>query len=1819
MKKLLYVIPLIALFGLFIPKEVYAEEPNEYTLTIGDIYNGQISVDGSDENGKTFKKGENVTVNLYPDNGYNFCSYMLKALNGETITQITNKKGNTDDWSIDIIMPSQDVIINFGFGSSEENSKEDLEEAEKYTIPNLYDLCNTMMQPYGYADVSMTTKADTKVKRIVDEPKADPITWQISKEDVDTGKKSQGDARLDNAIFKMEYFENMNGTTSGSPKHTWYYKTRVINGEYVVMPQAASFLADGYTSDPLPRLDGKIQFPLGTYRISEIKSSDSYLLNGQIQATGTTIKRVEEHSITAILEGGDEPQLFFSYVQTNTPKRGGFSIKKSDYNRQENDSEANRTKAQGDATNLSAKFNIINRSTNPVVVNGTTYAVGAVCYTFTTTADGTFTSNNKLLPYGTYEVKEVEAPTGYLLDPAWSGRIVVRENETIYPVISNGTGVSSSNNQVKNNYIKRGGFKIQKRDAMIGGTTPQGKGSFDNIQLEIVNNSTNAVYVDGRWYQKGEVCKVIYTDSTGYAEVKNTLPYGSYIVREKTAGTGYFVTTGYEKERTSVNFSVREDGEVVDLTGDTKSLKNLVKRGDFSIRKIDSGTQDTLSNVKFKITSDTTGESHEFTTDENGYYSSSSSWNPHTQDTNGGTKDSGLWFGTDQEGNVAEIDNDMGALPYDIYTIEELPCEANTGYTLITVKLIIYRENNYLNPLEVSLNNAEDSNIVIGTTAKDEEYSSHYGLAEENFTLIDTVNYMGLTPNEKYTLLCRLIDRETGEAIKDEEGNEITGTHTFTAFASTGATDVEVTFDATKIKGKTLVCYEYLFLGETVGSIEDDTKEYIAKHAEIDDSGQTIYFPGISTVATDADTTINVSNADDMVNLVDTVSYMNLQPGKKYSMTATLMDKETGEAVKDSSGNKITESVEFTPTSSSGEVEVPITFNGVGNEGKTYVFFEELSRGSRKYAVHEDINDEAQSIHFPKLTSDALNEDSGLQIAFSGPDQTLTDTIHYENVSKGYDYTVKSYVVKKSTGEKIENTDSENTFHADDTHGDIDVTLSNIDLSDANGDDIVLYADLYYGDELISEHHDINDERETIRIPEIKTMAKDNNTLDQVGSMAELTDTVSYKKLVPGIEYTVYGTLMDKETGEAVKVTTGMIVGNKMAEPMYREDDTTYYRVGTNNLGITEGYYTLDEENNIFVECDENGDVIESTKTVSVDNMILLLDTAITSTPDVVYSETTFTPEEEDGSVDVVFSIEDSMIVPGHSYVFYEYLAVNDKKIAEHTDIDDESQTIHYPDVKTNATDENSGTKSGTVSDGEEASVLVDSVSCNNLIVGKEYTIKGKLMDKDTKEPYKDKNGEEVTAVKTFTAEEENPTIELKFEYLSSENSTIVVFEDLYHNNVLVATHSDLDDEDQTEYYPEIKTTAIDKDTNSHQGKSVGNVTIVDTVEYKNLVVGQEYEISGILMDKDKKSIYGLDETVHGDISEYVVNKKGITATTKFIPEKKNGTIELSFTFEAKNGGTIVVFEDLRTNDKTIFMHEDLNDIAQTVYYPKVRTTLTDKQTKEHVALKSDKTIFVDTVAYENTISGNSYVIEGYLVDKEKGEKIKDTDVKKEFKSEGKGTVDVEFTVNTAEYQGKSLVAYETLLTEKKTIKTAETTVSRDIEYIPVAEHKDVNDTAQTVYVMKIGTTASVNNKHEADAEKQTELIDIISYENLVIGKEYTVKGTLMDKDSGQSTGITSSGKFTPTETKGEVKLTFAFDSTKYTGKSLVAFEEVYLNEVLVADHKDINDANQTVKFSDVPVPQTDDIAKHIIVLLFGSILGLYILKRKMHISFSSK
>ncbi len=455
------------------------------------------------------------------------------------------------------------------------------------------------------------------------------------------------------------------------------------------------------------------------------------------------------------------------------------------------------------------------------------------------------------------------------------------------------------------------------------------------------------------------------------------------------------------------------------------------------------------------------------------------------------------------------------------------------------------------------------------------------------------------------------------------------------------------------------------------------------------------------------------------------------------------------------------------------------------------------------------------------------------------------------------------------------------------------------------------------------------------------------------------------------------------------------------------------------------------------------------------------------------------------------------------------------------------------------------------------------------------YELRTKLVEKD--------NISNVIAEKSheFFASDYSQEVDLEYTFNAKEleGKRLVVLAELHRlnrsGNTLVAVHKDINNVDETVVIPKIKTTAKDKKDGGKDLLAGKKETIVDKVSYTSLIIGRKYKVSGKLMNKETGKPV-LD------------NGKEITAEKEFTAETSNGFVNLEFTFNvsALAGKTVVVFEDVYQDKIKVGTHADITDEEQSIYIPRITTKLTGKATEEKEFHAFDKIKLRDVMKYENLIKGKVYYAKGEIINKKTGKAIQKAEGNF-IADEESGEASLDFTIYAKDLKGSELVCFEEIYTI-------------DDEGNPdklVAEHKDINDKGQTVKIVepKIGTQAQTDNgKKEVTEKKQITIIDKVAYQDLIIGKEYTIKGKLMDKSAGRplvinDKEITAEKKFIAKEKNGFEELTFTFDGTGLGGKTIVVFEDVYEDGKLIGTHSDINDEGQSIKIIKKDTPKTGD------------------------------
>ena len=722
---------------------------------------------------------------------------------------------------------------------------------------------------------------------------------------------------------------------------------------------------------------------------------------------------------------------------------------------------------------------------------GAVHYVTRLADKYKVSGDSFYTQAGKnVLPLGTLTVEETKAPDGYLLDGTYmqaDGSEEQIKGLYVTQIVEDGDlAILSGSNQYKvSDKVIRGGVKIQKRDLETGDTSGQGCATLKDAEFSITSLNDSPVLVEGKLYKKNEVVKKIRTGIDGIASTSaDLLPHGKYRIEETEAPDGY-LTDGVKP----IDFSITENGKIVDLTDEAHSIYNQIKRGDIEGVKIGAGTHQRLADVPFRITSKTTGESHVIVTDKNGQFSTSSEWASHKHNTNAGqTSEDGIWFGT------SEPDDSKGALLYDTYIIEELRCESNKGFQLIPPFEIIVSRNNLVIDLGTLTDDYEEE-ISIHTTAtsKDGEKSV---VAGKEVTIIDTVKLDGLKKGTKYQLKgWQMIKDENAELVID--GKCVENSYTFTADDKDMKIEMQYTFNASALGGKDLVTFEELY-----DLSDKDEPVKVAEHKDIEDDGQTVSIKeriiNIHTRATDPEGEKSIV-AGNKVTIIDTVKLDNLEIGTEYQLTGwQMLKEENAELLID--GKRVENSYTFTADNEDMEIEMEYTFNASALGGKNLVTFEELyditdGDNPKKVAEHKDISDEGQTVliteRIIKIHTTATDKDGKKKIE-PDKDVTIIDTVTLDGLEVGVKYQLVGWqMIKDENAELIINgkrVENDYTFTADSEHMEVQVAFT-FDASELAGKELVTYEELYdlsNPDEpkKVTEHKDIDDKGQTVTVKE---------------------------------------------------------------------------------------------------------------------------------------------------------------------------------------------------------------------------------------------------------------------------------------------------------------------------------------------------------------------------------------------------------------------------------------------------------------------------------------------------------------------------------------------------------------------------------------------------------------------------------------------------------------------------------------------------------------------------------------------------------------
>lgn len=1238
--------------------------------------------------------------------------------------------------------------------------------------------------------------------------------------------------------------------------------------------------------------------------------------------------------------------------------------------------------------------------------------------TFITKADGTSDTISNL-PMKTYYVKEVKAPKGFKINT--EVKTVEAKAETNTVEFADEPGKDPNR------------LSVIKKDA--GSDTP-----LDMSGAEF----TLYYYPNSKW--EGEPTETVKATTQKLANGKCVarfdieLPAGSYMVKETKAPTGYKINPKEFKGQIVVNDDGTVSAESIGVVEQDAGAQVLVNESRDE-RVIKTTATDKNTGVHSGVTGTTTIT--DIVSYKNLYEGKTYTMKGTLMDKATGEPltINGKTFVITKEFTPNKPDGTV-ALDFNVPT-SSLAGKSTVVFEELYAKGSITDSDKPVSEhKDIDDKEQEVKFPSVGTKAVDKNSTIQSGVNGKT-TYTDTVSYTNLQPGSTYKVSGILMDKETGEELKIN-GKTVTATKTFECTEENGNVKVDFNIDASSLAGKSVVVFEKLFIVKN-----DGTEVEVAKHENINDGKQEIATPKVRTSAEDFQTKNHTAVVGKTV-LKDTVKYTNLIPNKKYTISGTLMDKETGKPIQVDGKNVKSKVTEFTPTERNGSVVIEFEVDTSTLQGKKTVVFEDLFYEGVKLTSHADINDKEQGIDIPKIRTTAIDGETQNHTGITGI-TTIVDTVKYENLTIGQEYIMEGIVMDKATGKELKVngktvTASQKFTPQKSQNGTVEITF-NIDASELKGKDVVVFETLLQGKLKITEHTSINDKGQTVNYPEVRTKAINKETQNQTNVIGKTTiiDTVSYKNLTPGQKYIMQGKLVDKSTGEFLKNEKGEEIVNRIEFEAKEATGTVEVPLDVDTTLLQGKKIVVFEklyQNEIEVTAHEDlEDIPQNTE----------VPTMGTTATDIQTGNHTGVA----GVSTIVDEVKYTGLTIGQSYILKGVLM--DKETGEPVVIDGKEVVS------------------------EQAFTVGEDIEYTHpSIIEKEETEEAKEDSKDeTKDKTKEESKEEVkedTKEETAEAETEAETevayegikgvttdgsVKLFYDLDATElkGRDVVVFETLYQVPetkqeseepavdketetteeavpVKVISHEDIEDEGQTVHIPGAHTTATDKNTETHTAV-VGKTTIVDKVEFTGLTIGESYTFKGVLMDKE------TGEPIMQD---------GKEVTAEAVLEKAeaaNGSQLLEFEVDASliAGRSVVAFEEVYYKDVMITAHKDLKDDEQTVNVPTIATTATGRNGKT-VEYGSSVTI-VDTVSYTNLTVGENYTISGQMVD-QNGNAVSNVE-SKPFKAESaNGTVDVEFVVDTTGHAGQKLVAFEELKAENGT---------------KITEHKDLTDEGQTVYV----------------------------------------------------------------------------------------------------------------------------------------------------------
>lgn len=568
------------------------------------------------------------------------------------------------------------------------------------------------------------------------------------------------------------------------------------------------------------------------------------------------------------------------------------------------------------------------------------------------------------------------------------------------------------------------------------------------------------------------------------------LPIGHYTAMLEKA------PVGFKENEVSLTCEVLNESDV-DLdpicSFEPFELGLQVIRGDVSFRKVDENARP-KAGIPFMLSSvdEASGkalESHVVVTDENGDFSSDAARTPHSADTNSNdaaatpilhglykvdssmlSTHAGTWFSLDSDSACSNANDDVGALPFGSYVLQELPCGANAGMNLSTVQFSVYKDG-----FTTILDAIVGSTPTIAISTSDVADGDRLVRPASSALVSDVLSYHNLVPGKSYRLTTTASVRGSGETLKTSSGEAACAVTEVTPSEKDGRLTVSLDLDTSGLAGRQIVIHEELVSedGMVVHAINADDEEQLL-----------VVEPIIIATAYDlADKDGYVMGTDAVV--VERISYEGLQTGRRYRAHAVLNDKATGNALRDAQGKIIEVKKDFTPEASDGYIDIELPVDASGIAGHDIVVFDMVrDDADALIASHQDLENEAQTLKTVKLTtsaSDKLDDDKTFDAQSHGV--TVRDIVKFANLVVGEQYELHGALMDKETGTALVVNGKPVTAHVpfvpEKVSDSVDVEFV-FDACEQTSEVLVAFETLMHDGNVVAEHADLDDVAQTV-------------------------------------------------------------------------------------------------------------------------------------------------------------------------------------------------------------------------------------------------------------------------------------------------------------------------------------------------------------------------------------------------------------------------------------------------------------------------------------------------------------------------------------------------------------------------------------------------------------------------------------------------------------------------------------------------------------------------------------------------------------------